>query len=275
MFWKTAGLVCLGVATIAVPGWAQTPPVPPVPPHTPGARSVITRSLSKRGYLGVGVVELTAERAKALKLADDSGVEVKRVEENSPAAKAGVKENDIILEVNGQKVDDIDEFIRTVGETSPGSKVNLTIWRNGSKQNIAATVESRPVHAFAFGDGDFPPMPPLPPMEPFSIITGQSPRVGFEGEALTAQLAQYFGVTEGVLVRTVFEKTPAEKAGLKAGDVIVKVSNTPVTSPREISGLVRASHKTVTFTVIRNHKEITLNMEIAEDRIAAHSSEVL
>jgi serine protease Do len=243
----------------------------PTPNPTPRGRSVTARAMSRRGWLGVGLEDLTPERAKALKLKDESGVEVTHVDDNSPAARAGLKENDVIVEVNGQKVEGGEQFAHTISDTAPGTKVNLTISRNGSTQSVAATLDARPAQYFVFGpEGSFTvPMPPMPPMPtmPEMPFPGQSPRVGFEGETLTPQLAAFFGVHEGVLVRTVSPNTPAEKAGLKAGDVITRVSGTPVTSPREISGLVRAGHKTVTFTVMRNHKEITLNVEIAEARI--------
>jgi len=239
---------------------------------------------ASRGYLGVGVVELTDDRVKALNLKDDQGLEVKRVDENSPAAKAGLKENDVILEVNGKSVEGIEQFQRSIGETSPGTKVSLTIWRNSAKQTVSATLDSRPGNFFVFGGPDFPvaPVPPMPPLpyngggNPFPAIPGNSPIVGFEGEALNAQLAEYFGVKEGVLVRSVNPKTPAERAGLKAGDVVVKVNGTPVTSPREITGLVRSSRKkAISFTVVRNKKEISLNVEIAEDRQSPPDREVL
>ena len=142
---------------------------------------------------------------------------------------------------------------------------------------MSATLDSRPGNFFVFGGPDLPdvPVPAMPPMPglngdgPFSIPPPvNSARVGFEGEALNAQLAEYFGVKEGVLVRSVTAKSPAEKAGLKAGDVVVKVNGTPVTSPREISGLVRAAGKgkTVSFTVVRNKREMSLNVEVAGDR---------
>lgn len=262
---------------MAVPGcFAQTS-------AQQSARSATLRAAASRGYLGVGVVELTDDRVKALNLKDMQGVEVKRIDESSPAAKAGLKENDIILEVNGKGVDGIEQFQRSIGETSPGTKVDITIWRNGSRQTVSATLDSRP-NFFALNGPDFP-LPPIPPMpqvpfngaNPFPTIPGASPVVGFEGEALNPQLAEFFGVKEGVLVRFVTAKTPAERAGLKAGDVVVKVNGTPVTNPREISGLVRASHnkKAIAFTVVRNKKEISLNVEIAEDRTNTPEREVL
>jgi len=270
-------LACF-VAAMAVPGgFAQTS-------GQQQARSTVLRGFASRGYLGVGVVELTDDRVKALNLKDDQGLEVKRVDENSPAAKAGLKENDVILEVNGKSVEGIEQFQRSIGETSPGTKVSLTIWRNGAKQTVSATLDSRPGNFFVFGGPDFPvaPVPPMPPLpyngggNPFPAIPGNSPIVGFEGEALNAQLAEYFGVKEGVLVRSVNPKTPAERAGLKAGDVVVRVNGTPVTSPREITGLVRSSRKkAISFTVVRNKKEISLNVEIAEDRQSPPDREVL
>ena len=286
---KNKLLTGIAATALTVSGYAQTPapaPVPPAPPAAArplrGGRTVISRTAGRRGWLGVGLGEITAERAKALKLKEQSGVEVTHVDENSPASKAGLKENDIILDINGQKVDDAEDFARTVGESAPGAKVTLGIWRAGAKQSISATLEARPAQYFTFNGSNgaiVGPMPEMPPFEfpdgPFSVLTGQSPRVGFEGETLTPQLAEYFGVKEGVLVRTVSAKTPAEKAGLKAGDVITKVGGTPVSSPREISGLIRAARKTAAFTVVRNHKEITLNVEIAQRRVAEPDREVL
>jgi serine protease Do len=269
--------VCVVAVAMACLGFAQTS-------AQQRAHSMTLRGIASRGYLGVGVVELTDDRVKALNLKDDHGVEVKRVDENSPAAKAGLKENDVILEVNGKGIEGIEPFQRSIGETSPGSKVNLTVWRKGAKQTLTATLDARPDNLFVFGGPDFPdaPMPPMPPVPPFNgtppfpTIPGNSATVGFEGEALNAQLAEYFGVKEGVLVRSVNPDTPASKAGLKAGDVVVKVNGTPVTNPREITSLVRASRKkAISFTVVRNKKEMGLNVEIAEDRSAPPEREVL
>jgi len=274
-------LACLAAAIAAPAGFAQTSA-----PQSP--RSATLRGAVSRGYLGVGVVELTDDRVKALNLKDKQGVEVKRVDESSPAARAGLKENDVILEVNGKDVDGIEQFQRSIGETSPGTNVSLTIWRNGAKQTVPATLDLRPENFFAFKTPDFffggalPPMPPMPPVpfngvNSFPTIPGDSPVMGFECEAMNPQLAEFFGVKEGVLVRFVTAKTPAERAGLKAGDVVIKVNGTPVTNPREIFGLVRASRnkKSITFTVVRNKKEISLNVEIAEDRTGAPEREVL
>jgi serine protease Do len=258
-------LVACLAAAMAVPGFAQT-----------SARSATARGIVTKGYLGVGLAELTDDRVKALNLKDDQGLEIKRVDENSPAAKAGLKENDVILEVNGKGIEGLGQFQTLIAETPPGTKVNLTIWRNGAKQTVSATLDSRQANFFDFFGRDFPgaPLPPAPPAVPFDrgypfpAIPGNSPMVGFEGESLNSQLAAFFGVKEGVLVRFVNANTPAERAGLKAGDVVVKVNGTPVTTPREITGVVMRANrkKAISFTVMRNKKEVSLNVEIAEDR---------
>ncbi len=266
---KTA-MICLAAASMAMSLMtqeemlAQEAPPPPAPPTAPRARGVVTRIASKRGWLGVGLGELTSERVSALKVPTNRGVEITLVNENSPAARAGLKPHDVVLEVNGQKVQDSDDFVRMIGESSPGAKVTLQIWRGGATQTVSATLGSSPVAIWAVPDV-MPPMAPFPP-DSFESMMGQSPRIGIEGEALEGQLADFFGVKEGVLVRSVKENSPAAKAGLKAGDVITKVGGTPVAAPREISGVMRAMRKTATFTVVRNHKEIVLNLEIAEER---------
>ncbi len=271
--------VCLGVSACLE---AQTPPpAPQAPPKVLRGRSA-TSSHALRGYLGVGVVDMSSERVKALKLPDDSGIEVTRVEENSPASKAGLQQGDVIVEINEKKIDGVEEFVGAVAESNPGTKVSLGVWRKGGKQTLSATLGSRPVPVFSMNGPDpsgwliSPPTAPMPPsVGDVWGLTGQAPRIGFEGESLTPQLADFFGVKEGVLVRTVTEKTSASKAGLKAGDVICKVNGTPVSSTREVSGIVHAARKNVTFTVMRNHKEITLNVETAENRLASPEREVL
>ncbi|MEP6715156.1 MAG: PDZ domain-containing protein [Terriglobia bacterium] len=278
MFRTHTAVLFLAGATVTAAALAQTPPsAAPAPSR---GRSVTVRRIPSRSWLGVGLGELTPERAKALKLSSDAGVEVTHIDESSPASRAGLKEGDVITGVDGEKVTGGDRFARTIGEETPGSKINLEVWRGGAKQTITATLEVRPMQFVTAGPWPSVPATPAAPFEgfsggPFSVMPGESPRIGFEGETLTPQLAQFFGVKEGVLVRTVTPKTPAEKAGLKAGDVIFKVSGTPVSSPREISGLVHYGHQAATFTVMRNHKEIVLNVQIAGDRVPAPDREVL
>jgi serine protease Do len=234
------------------------------------AHSARFTQVNDQGYLGVGAADLTDERVKALNLKDSHGVEITVVGPDTPAAKAGIKENDVILEVNGKAVENNLLFQTLIRATPPGTKIGLTVWRNGAKQSLTATLDARndfPLGpAIPLGPGAAPPMPPIPPnaLAPFPAFPSDTPVVGFWGEALGPQLAEYFGVKQGVLVESVNPNTPASRAGLKAGDVVTKVNGTPVTSAREIIGLVHISgKKSVSFTVVRNKKEMMLNVEIA------------
>jgi serine protease Do len=261
MFWKKAGLLCIVLAALAIVGYAQTG-------GKQRARPANLQVAMASGYLGLAVWDLSPEKAKALNLKDNDGVLVTLVKEGEAAAKAGIRVNDVILEINGQKVDSSAQFTDSIMGKTPGTKVNLTVTRNGVRQNVVATLGVRPADLPVNGapDGAMVPAMPMPisPEDFRAIFAGDAPKVGFDGEPLTPQLAEFFGVREGegVLVRSVAEKTPAEKAGLKAGDVVTKVNGMPVASPREISGIVRQAKKVV-FTVVRNKKEMTLNVEMA------------
>jgi len=218
-------------------------------------------------YLGVNLAEIDANRAKELKLKEDYGVEITRVEENSPAEKAGVKPGDVVLEYNGQRVEGMEQFGRMVRETPPGREAKLTISRNGATQTLMAVLGSRKVRF----PGNFPPGFEVPefhmPDIPQIYTATRSAMLGVEAESLGSQLAVYFGVKEGVLVRSVLENTPAQKAGIKAGDVITKVDGMAVTTPSELSSAVRAANAKKTYTVelVRDRKPVTVSVNV-EDR---------
>jgi serine protease Do len=218
-------------------------------------------------YLGVNIAEIEANRAKELRLKEDYGVEITRVEENSPAEKAGVKAGDVVLEYNGQRVEGMEQFGRMVRETPPGREVKLTVSRNGATQTLMAVLGSRKSR-FA---GNFPPGFEMPefhmPDIPQVFTTIRSPMLGVEAESLGSQLAVYFSVKEGVLVRSVLDNTPAQKAGIKAGDVITKVDGMAVTTPSELSTAVRTANakKTYGIELVRDRKPVTVTVNV-EDR---------
>jgi serine protease Do len=216
-------------------------------------------------YLGVSLAEIDASRAKELKLKEDYGVEITRVEEGSPAEKAGVKPGDVVLEYNGQRVEGMEQFGRMVRETPPGREVKLTISRDGAPETLTAMLASRKVRAlpenFHFEMPEIR-MPDIPQI----YTTLRTARLGVEAESLGSQLAEYFGVKEGVLVRSVRENTTAQKAGIKAGDVITKVDGMPVTSPSELSGAVRSasSKKTYSVELMRERKPLTISVTVED-----------
>jgi serine protease Do len=217
-------------------------------------------------YLGIGVVEVTPDRARTLNLRDARGAEVSLVE-NGPAAKAGVREGDVVLEYNGSPVEGVEQFVRMVRETPPGRAVKLTVWRNGAAQNLMVTVGERQGTVLNTPGGRIR-IPEMPPIEiPRFEWSWQNSMLGIEGESLGAarQLAEFFGVRDGVLVRQVLRNTPAEKAGLKAGDVITRVDGTNVGSTREITSQLRSAaraNRTVTLTVVREKHEIPVTVTL-------------
>jgi serine protease Do len=251
---------------------AQTPAPPPPPARAP---KVTVMPHGSGSYLGVGVSEVDAERAKALHLKEERGVEVKYVDENSPAAKAGVKAGDVILEYNGQRIEGNEQFKRMVVETPAGRKATLGIFRNGSNQTLAATIEVRAMTDMSFTLAapitSMGPMPPMPsnfnfeysmPDIPSGVMGWQNSTLGYVGEPVDGQLAEFFGVKDGVLVRSVAKTSPAEKAGLKAGDIITRLEGNPVKSPREITSVVRRSRdkKTLTLGIVRNKHDMTVEI---------------
>jgi serine protease Do len=217
-------------------------------------------------YLGVGVQEIDAERAKALKLKEEYGVEVTSVESGSPAEKAGLKQGDAVLHYNGQRIEGIDQFRRFVSETPVGREVKLDVVREGKQQNIAAKIGDRPGStAFAMPKVAIPEI--RIPDFPSSVMTWRSSPLGVVGESVDGQLAEFFGVKNGVLVRSVTKDSTAEKAGLKAGDIIVKIDDSKVYTPSDVSNMVRMSRgKSVPVVVMRDRKEVTLTVNLSDDR---------
>lgn len=117
----------------------QAPPAPPAHPVPPGAPA----PPAPPRYLGVGIREIDSERAKALKLSEEYGVEITAVTEGSPAEKAGIKVGDVVLEYSGHRVEGTEQLMRLVRETPPGRQVKLLISRNGATQTITATIGER------------------------------------------------------------------------------------------------------------------------------------
>jgi serine protease Do len=228
--------------------------------------------LSGATYLGVNLCEIPSERARELKLKEAYGVEITRVEDGSPAEKAGLKSGDVVLEYNGQRVEGMEQFGRLVRETPSGREVKLLISRNGATQSITATLQTRKLKTMAtvMPNFDMPEihMPDMPQI----FTTWRNPMLGVEAESLGPQLAAYFGVKDGVLVRSVSKDTAAEKAGIKAGDVITKVAESSVTTPNELVSAVHAAMAKKSFPIElmrdRHETSVTVTIEDRSERVA-------
>ena len=229
--------------------------------------------VSSGGYLGIGGLDISPERAKALNLKEERGVEVSSLAPEGPAAKAGLKEGDVVLEFNGQHVEGTTQFQRLVRETPVGRQAKISVWRNGALQTLTATVGENRQQATVLGPNDgqwnfsMPEIPAMPNVEiPRFNMSAQNPMLGIVGESIGQedQLAEFFGVQDGVLVRSVRKGSAAEKAGIKAGDVITKVDDSKVTSSMEITRALRnaKSKKTITVTLTRNKHEMPVTVTV-------------
>jgi serine protease Do len=303
------GLAALGLALVALPSRSATPQDPDdlagiaqaqaqevseqalaqaeealqhvriLPGQEPDDISVLMDEDSP-SWLGVETREVTSENAKELKLPAERGVVVGRIAPDSPASKAGLKEKDVITEVNGQRVEGSAQFRRMIHETPAGRTVQLTVWRDGRAQTLSATlglaVDGPRVRtniapgAFTFRMPDLPEVPEIPPMEWNSggmmVFPGAHPRLGIDAEDISGQLGAYFGAPEGegVLVRNVNAGSAAEKAGVKAGDVITSFNGERIRSLGDLREKLAAKNddKPARLSVLRNKSEVTLTVDL-------------
>src|ERR1039458_8834301 len=230
-------------------------------------------------YLGVDIVDITADRLSALKLKEEQGVEVTMVDQDAPAGKAGIKEHDVILTMNGTAIESKTQLQRMIHETPPGRVVTLGLSRDGQPMSVKVQLADRR-NEFAqvwpkdkFKDKDFhveiPPIPNLDIDIPNIgvVYVHSSMRSGVMVENLTPQLGEFFGAKNGngVLVRSVEKGSRAEKAGLRAGDVITKVGDQSI---HDTSDFTHALHSrsagSVSVGVIRDKKEQTLTLTLPE-----------
>ena len=232
-------------------------------------------------WLGVESREVSSEKAKELKLPAERGVLLERIVADSPAAKAGLKENDVITEINGQRVEGDMQFRRVIHEIPAGRTAQFTVWRDGRSQTINVTLGKSEEHAstwFQSAPRAFSfelPRVEIPNMEVwpgkdwnYSVLAGSRPRLGIDAEDLSGQFGAYFGAPdgEGVLVREVNSGSVAEKAGVKSGDVITSLDGERVRSLGDLREKLSAKRdeKTVKLGVLRSKNQMTLTVEMPE-----------
>lgn len=234
--------------------------------------------MKEASYLGIGVEDVNDDRARGLKLKDDRGAYITSVMPGTPAAKAGIQVGDVILEFNGQRVEDKEQLIHMVRETPAGKQAKISLWRNGATMMVVATVASHKMvesddgnWSFEIPDlsnlPNFPSGISMPPIDiPKMITVMQNPALGIEGESLQAQLAEYFGVKDGVLVKSVAKNSAAERAGIKAGDVIARIGDTRIATWRDISAALRYAQagRPLNVAVVRNRKDLGLAVTLEE-----------
>lgn len=282
-----AGLAALAVIiaafVLAPVVWTQSagqrpaPAEPPAPPAAPRMMWLDGRGAS----IGVRIRDLEQDEASKAKLAEGGGALIEDVDDESPAAKAGLKTGDIVVEFDGERVRGARHLSRLVQETPEGRTVKATVVRDGTRQ----TLDVQPGNEGRYGRRDM--IIDMPDIEReverglralprnFSFDFGWDPapgtsfgrgRLGARLQPLTEQLAEYFGAKDGVLVSSVDEGSPAAKAGLKAGDVITSVNGRTVNDGRDVTEEIREADegKDVEIGVLRDRKPLTLKAPVPE-----------
>ncbi|MBV8551889.1 MAG: PDZ domain-containing protein [Acidobacteriaceae bacterium] len=226
-------------------------------------------------YLGIRLADIDPDRATALKLAEARGVEITEVEPGSPAAEAGLKTGDVLLTYNGENILGAQQLGRLVYETPPGHKIRVQYWREGRQETTVITTRAPRVQAFTniVPPGDVGPWMsgerfPLIDV-PNPIMVWKNSLLGIWCEPMDSQLAQYFGVKRGILVRSVEKDSPAEKAGVKAGDVLTSIGDRSVGSPHDLTSYMRSQREpahSVTVELMRDHRPLTLHVVVREDQ---------
>lgn len=264
----TTILSCTLAAAVA---WAQPQPPAPQPPQPPVPPVAVWNWQQSGSYLGVGVVDVNSEVAERLGMSRVHGVEIARVADGSAAQKAGLQKGDVILRFRDQEIEGVEQFVRLVRETPVGREAPLTVLAEAGERSITVEMGSRRGGPGGI-DQDFirkqveqsfrGALSRMSMDIPRSVMVTRNRSLGATLESLDGQLAAFFGVEHGVLVRAVDDASPAAEAGLRAGDVIVTIGEESVRRPNDVRrGLARAAGESAKFEIMRSRHKQTLTVE--------------
>lgn len=276
-------------AAICLSDHAVAEPVAAVIPVMHAEAKAGMPASTAQGYLGVDIRDVSQGQMKALKLKNARGAEIVHVDHDGPAGKLGLRQHDVILEVNGQQIEGQEQLRRLLRETPAGRSITLTISRDGRQQTMTTQLENRAeVERRAWEQHLVVPDPSRDDgpgahvgsgflhSDSLSVLGARARRdllgpatilsasfTGAQLEVMGPQLADFFGVggKTGLLVRSVEAKSPAADAGLQAGDVILQINQTAVTSGNEWSKTIHQNRgKPVTLVVLRDRHEQTMTI---------------
>lgn len=267
----------LGAGVLASPGTAAAQSTGVV--DLLQGTSPLLHTSGPQGYLGVWVDDVDNDKAQSLKLKEARGAVITLIDHDAPAGQIGLRVNDVVVQFNGQNVDGAEQLRRMLKEIPPGRKVSLEFSRDGNIQTVAVALVDHKAMAIDVwnklgknsdslpqnpgmgvlpGGGDAP----LPGMFHMPIF-GSTLNVGAMVEPLTGQMAEYLGVPNGLMIKTVAHKSEAASAGFKAFDVILKVGPDAVTTLSDWDRALRSNQgKQVQITILRDRKQQTLTLQV-------------
>ena len=194
-----------------------------------------------RGYIGVGIQEVTPDLAKAFNAPAEKGALIGNVESNGPGAKAGLQRGDVITELNGQPVNGPNDLRLKIGTMTPGTTIHLKISRNGEMRDVSLTLGQVPSEANGSNSS--------------TGAAESSPMRGVQVDELTPDIRQQLQLksdVEGVVVTNVPDASPAADAGVQRGDVIEQINKQPVRSVSDYQRLIQqAGQHTLVLLVNR------------------------
>ena len=237
---------------------------------------------SPSGYLGVEITDVDADKAQALKLKEVRGAVITLIDHDAPAGQIGLRVNDVVLAINGQNVAGAEQFSRMLHEIPPGRKISLEISRDGNIQTLAVQLVDRKaldhdvwgrIGNDVGGVGVAGPAPtmsvmgggdaPMPQSGFHMSIFTSTLNVGALVEPLTSQMAEYFGVQGGLMVKQISKKSEAAAAGFKAFDVILKVGADSILTSADWDRALRSNQgKPVQVTILRDKKQQTITLQV-------------
>jgi serine protease Do len=276
-----AGLVALGVlAAVLVMTVAED-----------DARA---QSRSRSGYLGVSLQDMNNELRESYGYNGAGGVLVSDLDDGGPASEAGIRQGDILLRFKGRSIESVDDLAARVRNSEPGEAASITAWRGGRERSFKVEIGSRgregrriiiddDDHHVEIDPEDFKHFEGMkdfvwvqPHMEHWEDIAddirvhlSRRARLGVRTQDLSEQLGEYFGARDGngVLVIEVIEDTPAEEAGLRAGDVIVEIDGKAIEDSEELrEELSEKGAEEVAITILRKGSRYGLTAELEEPR---------
>ena len=229
---------------------------------------VVVRSLGSAS-IGVGIRDVTSDDAAKARLGQPSGVYIESVREGSAAAKAGIQTGDIVVDFDGERVRSASHFTRLVQESVPNREVTAVVIRGTSKQNLKIAPDAGGALNILSNNTrrQLQDLQLNLPRGNFNFdndalrraLPANGATLGVTVSPLSDQLANYFGVKQGVLVSAVTTASPAADAGVRAGDVITAINGQSVSNSGDVTRALRqGSGESVEISVTRDKKSLSL-----------------